>query len=94
MPPIYVGEMELSAPEEVRSVGAQNHVEDQQARILIRLHAVPLGFVEVFVSQTVRSIRHTCVKRHTGSSADLSTATWIAMGSPLRRSHREGRREE
>ena len=45
--PTWVGEMELSAPAQVGSVGPQTHVRYEQARILARLHGVPLGFVEL-----------------------------------------------
>ena len=46
-PPTWVGEIELSAPAEVRSVGPKAHVRYEQARVLVRLHGAPLGFVEV-----------------------------------------------
>jgi GT2 family glycosyltransferase len=45
--PIYVGDMELSAPALVGSVGPQTHVRYEYGRILIRLHGVPLGFIEL-----------------------------------------------
>ena len=38
--------MELGAPAQVRSVGPQTYVRYEQARILVRLHAEPLGFIE------------------------------------------------
>jgi GT2 family glycosyltransferase len=38
--------MELSAPALVGSVGPQTHVRYEYGRILIRLHGVPLGFIE------------------------------------------------
>jgi GT2 family glycosyltransferase len=46
-PPLYVGDMELSAPERVGSVGPQTHIRYERARILVRLHGVPLGFIEL-----------------------------------------------
>lgn len=45
--PIYVGDMELSAPARVGSVGPQTHVGYELGRILVRLHGMPLGFIEL-----------------------------------------------
>ena len=45
--PIFVGHMELSTPAGVETVGPQAHVRYEEARILVRLHGVPLGFIEL-----------------------------------------------
>ena len=45
--PIWVGEMELSDPARVGSVAPQTFVRYEHGRILVRLHGVPLGFIDL-----------------------------------------------
>lgn len=93
IPPIYVGEMELSAPQRVRSVGARSHVRYEHARILVRLHGVPLGFVELSLSdgQVDPAYVRKEAYRELGGSVNrhlerdgLSVTEWDAPEGPAR----------
>jgi GT2 family glycosyltransferase len=44
--PIFVGELSLDAPARVDPVGPQRYDRYEHARILVRLHGVPIGFIE------------------------------------------------
>jgi GT2 family glycosyltransferase len=44
---VWVGDIELSDPTEVVAVGPQTEAHYDRARILVRLHGVPLGFLQV-----------------------------------------------
>lgn len=45
--PIWVGNIELSDPTQVDVVGPQTHERYDRARILVRLHGAPMGFLQL-----------------------------------------------
>ena len=69
--PIWVGDIELSGRGEVDPLSPRAQEEYDLARILVRLHGVPLGFLQLRLTETGLD------------GARTRTAAWDALREPI-----------